>query len=495
MQVKEIKSEGLLRELEVTVPTAEINKKTDERLLHYGKTIKQPGFRPGHVPLPILKQRYGRSVLGEVLEQAVNDSTRKVLTEKGLRPALQPKIEVKSFEEGKDLVYAMIVEILPEFELADLKSIKVEKPVVKAGDEAVNDALTRIASQHAESEPVERAAATGDVVVIDYHGRTKDDGKEHPGMHSHGQYLELGSGQFIAGFEDQLTGKKAGDKVEVSVTFPDPYHSAELAGREAIFDVDVTEVRARSEAKVDDAFAKKLGLADEAALRKAVADQIQAEYDQLSRMKVKRALLDALDDLHDFEVPAGMLDLEYGNIRQQIAIERPDQVTDGELKLEKDEEEELHAIAGRRVRLGMILAEVGRSNNIRVTDPELQRAVIAEARRYPGQEAQVFEYYRSNAQALEALRAPVFEDKVVDFILELAQTTESETTLEVLTAEEEDVSYVERQKQKAGGKKGKSASSSSKKKEEASAEEAKGEDASASKKKASGAKSKAKKST
>lgn len=457
MQVKELKSEGLKHELEVTVPAKDIDKKVDIKLQEYGKTMKLPGFRPGKVPLNLLKQRYGRAVLGEVLEQAVNDSTQKVLSDKGLRPALQPKIEVKEFDEGKDLIYSMQVEVMPEFEVIDLKTLTLEKPVVKADKKAVDEALERISKQHRDSEPVERAAKKGDIVVMDFHGRTKDDNKEHPGMHAHGQQLELGSGQFIAGFEDQLTGKKAGDKVEVNVTFPDPYHSAELAGREAIFDVDVQEVREPKDATIDDAFAKKFGMEDEKALRKAVEDQIQGEYDQVSRLKLKRSLLDALDEQHDFEIPAGMLELEFASIRQQIAMEKQSELKDKQLELSKEEEEELNAIAERRVRLGMILSEVGRQNNVRVTDQELQRAVINEAQRYPGQEAVVFDYYKNNRQALEALRAPVFEDKVVDFIVQLASVTEKAVSLEELTAEDDDeVSYLEK-------KKGKSSSGTKKK--------------------------------
>lgn len=456
MQVKEVKSEGLSYELEITVEATDIDKRVDARLLQYGENLKLPGFRPGKVPMDILKQRYGRAVLGEVLEQAVNDSSQKALTDKGLRPAVQPKIEVKEFDEGKDLIYSMEIEVMPEFEIMELKGLKLEKPVTKLDDKAVDDALERIAEQNQDSEVVERAAKNDDIVVIDYHGKTKDDGKEHPGMHAHGTPLKLGSNQFIEGFEEQLVGKKAGDKVEVNVTFPDPYHSAELAGREAIFDVDVAEVREPKKAEINDDFAKKLGLEDAAGLRKAVEEQIQSEYDQISRMKLKRTLLDILDDKHDFEIPPGMLDLEFDSIKQQISIEKPDQVKDGKLELSKEEEDELQAIAERRVRLGMILSQVGQKNNISVSDQELQKAVINEAQRYPGQEAQVFEYYKNTPQALEALRAPVFEDKVVDFIVELADVKEKEVSLDELTAEDDDEAYEGKKKAK---------SSSSKKKE------------------------------
>ncbi len=446
MQVKELKNEGLSVELEITVKAGDIDKHVEAKLAEYGKTMKLPGFRPGKVPLALLKQRYGKAVLGEVLETAVNDSTQKALNDKKIRPALQPKIEVKEFDEGKDLVYSMAVEILPDFKVMDLKSLKLEKPVAKADKKAVDEALEKIASQNRGSVPVSREAKKGDIVVIDFHGRTKDDNKEHPGMHAHGHHLELGSNQFIPGFEDQLVGSKAGDKVEVTVSFPKEYQAEELAGRDAIFDVEVEEVREMTDTTLDDDFAKNLGLESLKALKELVEKQIQSEYDQISRLKLKRSLLDSLDDAHDFEIPAGMLSLEMDSIRQQISIERPDQVKDGKLELSKDEEEELDAIAARRVRLGMILSEVGRSNNIQITDHEMQRAVINEAQRYPGQEAQVFEYYKSNRQALEALRAPVFEDKVVDFILELASVTEKSVALDELTAEEEEESYLGKKK-------------------------------------------------
>lgn len=458
MQVKELKNEGLVYEMEVTVTAKDIDKKIDERLIEVGKTVKLPGFRPGKVPLPVLKQRYGKAVMGEVLEGAVNDSTMKVIREKKLRPALQPKIEVKEFDEGKDLVYKMALEIMPEFQVMELKGIKLTKPVVKVAAKDIDEALERIARQRRESAPVDRAAKKGDIVKIDFLGRTKDDGVEHPGMQSNDHHLELGSGQFIPGFEDQLIGTKKGDKTDVEVSFPKEYHAAELAGRDAVFAVNVKEVRELKAAEIDEAFAKKLNFDSVQALRDAVEKQIQSEYDGATRMKVKRALLDTLDEGHEFPVPQGMLDLEFSSIKQQIAMERQSELKNGELELDQNEEAELKAIAERRVRLGMILAEVGNTNNIQVSDQELQRAVIAEAQKYPGQEAQVFEFFRKNRQAIESLRAPVFEDKVVNFILELAEMKEKPVTLEELTAEEDD-SYLEKKKDKSSGGKKKSESS------------------------------------
>ncbi len=452
MKIKELKKDGLHYEMEVTVEASEIDRKIDERLHEVGKTLKLPGFRPGKVPLNILKQRYGRSVMGDVLEVAVNDTTTKALQEKGLRPALQPKVEVKQFDEGKDLTYTVAVELMPEFKIMDLKAIKVEKPVTKPEKKAIDETLERIAKQNSESEPIKspRGAKEGDILIIDFHGKTKA-GKAYPGMHSHDHRLELGSNQFIPGFEPQLVGKKAGEKVHVEVTFPTPYHMAELAGVEAIFDVDIKEIHEPKTAEINDEFAKKLGFDNEKALRETIEKQIKSQYDQFSRMKMKRGLLDALDEGHTFPIPSGLMNMEFDSILRQIKAERQAETVKGKPELTKDEEEELHAIAERRVRLGMVLAEIGRLNNIQVQDQELQRAVIMEAQRYPGQEAEVFEFFRKNRQALESLRAPVFEDKVIDFIAELASVTEKEVTLEELTAEDEE-SYLE----KKGGKSSKS---------------------------------------
>jgi len=454
MQAKEIKKEDLSVQYEVTVTAADIDRHVDDRLQEVGKTVKIAGFRPGKVPLDILKKRYGKAVMGEVLEMAVNEASAKVIQDNNLRPALQPKIEVKEFDDGKDLIYTMNVELLPEIKVMDLKSLKIERPVAKVEKKAVDETLERIASTNRETEPVteDRASKKGDILVIDFHGRTAKDNKPHEGMHAHDAQLELGSGQFIPGFEDQLVGKKVGDKVEVKVTFPEQYHAAELAGQDAIFDTEVKAILQAKKTEVNDDFAKKLGLDSEKALRDIIETQIQSDYDNLSRQKVKRALLDALDEAHDFEIPAGMKDLEYQNILMQVKMERQAELKDGELTLTPEEEEELHAIAERRVRLGLVLSEVGRANNVQITDQEMQRAVITEAQRYPGQEAQVFEYYRKNRQALEALRAPVFEDKVVDFVLELASVTEKSVTLEDLTKEEEEESYLEKRKGKGASK-------------------------------------------
>jgi len=440
MQVKEIKSEGLKHELEVIVPANDIAKHVETRLLEVGKTVKIQGFRPGKVPMDILKQRYGRAVLGEVLETAVNDATKQVIEDKKLKPAMQPKIEVQEFDEGKDLKYKMELEVLPEFKVMDVKGMKLEKLVAKVDDKQIDEALERITAQHKGSKKIEgdRAAKTGDILIIDFHGHTKDDGVEHEGMHAHGSKLELGSGQFIPGFEEQLTGAKAGDKVEVNVTFPKEYGANDLAGREAIFDVDVKEIHEATDAVVNDEFAKELGFDDEKALRGAVENQLSRDFETHTNMKLKRQILDILDENHSFDLPESMQTAEYDGIVQQIEMERKQDPSNKEGDLTDDEKEELSAIAERRVRLGLVIADLGQANGVTVADQELQGAVIGEAQKYPGQEKMVFEYYQKNPQALEGLRAPLFEEKVVEIIIEGADVTEKSVSIEELTKEDEE---------------------------------------------------------
>jgi trigger factor len=440
MQVKELKSSGLSHEMEITVTAKDIDARVDTRLKEVSKTIRMPGFRPGKVPMNILKKRYANAIMGEVLELAVNETSSKILKEKNLQPAMQPQFEVKSFDAGKDLVYTMTVEVLPEFKLADFKGVKLSRPVAKPDSKAIDEALERLAEARQSTEVVEskRAAKEGDTVVISFNGRTADDDKKHPGMQSDTHHLKLGSGQFIPGFEDQLIGKKQGDKADVKVSFPENYGAKELAGRDAIFEVEVKELREPAKAKIDDEFAKSFGLDDLETLKKAIGEQAEREFSQHSRLHVKKALLDFLDEAHDFEVPPRMLEMEYNNIIQQIELDRQRNPQENKDDLSESEKEEFKSIADRRVRLGLILSEVGKKNNITVADPELHKAVIAEAQRYPGQEREVFDFYSKNRNALESLRAPIYEDKVVDFILALAEITDKQVTPEELTADFDD---------------------------------------------------------
>ncbi len=438
MQVKQLKQDGLNHELEVTVDAGDIAERVNARLLEVSKTVKLPGFRPGKVPMPLMKQRYGKAVMGEVLEKTVNETSLEAMKKQDITPALQPKIEIKSktFDEGEDLIYTLTVDALPEVKVKDYKGFKLTKLISKADEAAIDEALTRIASMRKTTKPIEgkRASKTGDTLVIDFKGRTADDDVEHQGMAAEGHNLELGSGNFIPGFEDQLIGKKAGDKVEVKVSFPEEYGAAELAGRDAIFDVTVHEIRESEEAVIDDEFAQSVGMEDLAALRKAVEEQTNQEFNNHSRLKLKKELLDQLDEAHSFEIPKSMQDLEMQNILHQIKVDNSQR---GITEEPSDEEkEELNAIAERRVRLGLILAQIGNENKIQVADAELQQAVIGEAQKYPGQEKEVFDHFSKNREALESLRAPIYEDKVVDFIIELAEVSEKEVSAEELTKDD-----------------------------------------------------------
>lgn len=461
MQITQTKQEDLKREFTVTLTAEEIDQKINEKLEEIGKTVKMPGFRPGKVPLQLLKSKYGKAVMGEVLESAVNDSTMKAINENSLRPAMRPKIEVKTFDEGKGLEYTMAVELLPEIKLADISSIKLKKLEAKPDAKTVKETLERVANANKTSEKIEenRGAKKGEIVVIDFDGTV--DGKPFPGMKGDDFQLELGSKSFVDTFEEQLEGCKAGDKKTVKVTFPKDYTHDKLQGVEAVFEVNVKELRKPVAPVIDEEFAKKLGFESVAKVEEIVEKQIQGEYDQLARMTLKRALLDDLDEKHDFAVPQGMVEAEFSGIWHQLTGNTDHDHSHHEHKFATEEEnDEYMDIAHRRVKLGLVLAEIGRINKIEVTNQELQQAVIAEARRYPGKEKQVFEYYQKNPGALEAVKAPIYEDKVVDFVLERSTIDTHKVTIEELTKASEQEPP---KKAKSSSKAGKSSSDEDKK--------------------------------
>lgn len=436
MQVTEITDSGLKREFKVLVPAAEIEARVHGRLSELTHSVRLPGFRPGKVPIALMKKRFGPSVMGEVLERTVNESSMKTLADRGLRPALQPKIEITAFADGKDLEYTMAVEVLPEIKPVDFTSLKLERLVVGIDEGNVDKALDRMAEAHRATETVadKRPAAKGDVLVIGFAGTI--DGEDFPGGRAEGYELELGSASFIPGFEDQLVGVRAGDHRQVKVQFPAEYAAANLAGKEAVFAVDVKELKATRPAAVDDELAKRMGMSDLAALRKAVREEHEREFKALSRMRLKRSLLDSLASAHDFELPAGLVEAEFESIWKAVQEEEkrsPDAVDPADKEKSEDERKaELRAIAVRRLRLGLLLSEVGRANNLQVTQDDLNRAAMAEARRHPGQEQAVLDFYRKTPEAMEQLSGPVYEDKVIDFILEMAPVTERAVTLEEL---------------------------------------------------------------
>lgn len=439
MQITEISASGLKREYKVVINAAALESTVNQKLETIRGQVNMPGFRPGKAPAALIKKQYGRALLGEAMEESVNSALQKTLDENKLRPALQPKVDIQNFEEGKDFECTIAIEVLPEIETGDFKVIKLERLVVEPADAEVDEFLTRLSEQQKTYEKVERAAEKGDQIVIDFVGSVN--GEKFEGGAANDYPLVLGSNTFIPGFEDQLTGLKAGEQKTVTVTFPEAYGNAELAGKPAEFACTVKEVRGGQAVTLDDEFAKRFGLASLQELKDNIKRDLGQEYKSLSRMKLKRGLLDQLSEQHTFEVPQGMVDLEFNQIWGEVTADKAR--FEAELAEEKKTEDELKAeyrkIAERRIRLGLLLSEVGRVNNIEVKPDEITRAMIEQARRFPGQERQVMEYFQKNPEAAQSLRAPIFEDKVVDFIIEMATVTDKPVSKEELQKEAEQV--------------------------------------------------------
>lgn len=441
MQVTETKNEALVREYAVTVPAADIEAQVTTRIAEIAKTVSLPGFRPGKAPASLLRKKYGPNVMGEVLDKVIQETVAKTLTDNELRPAMQPKIEITQFDEGGDLEYTIAVELIPEIAPVDFASIKLERMVVETEEKDIESTLERLSEVHKTAEKVKRArkAKKGDVAVIDFLGKV--DGEAFPGGKGEEYPLELGSGSFIPGFEDQVIGAKPGDEIEVNVTFPESYGAEELAGKDAVFEVKMTELRETKPHPIDDDLAKKVGLDDLEALKNKIREDHGEEFKEMSRQRLKRSLLDALSDAHDFEIPAGLLGQETDAIwnqfeearkaGQDVLDEDDKDKTDDELKADFSE------IAERRVRLGLLLSEVGRNSEIEVNQDDINKAIMAQARQYPGQEQAVMDYYLKNPEARDQIAAPLYEDKVVDFILELAKITDKKVSVDELMKEPE----------------------------------------------------------
>jgi len=439
MQITEKTAQGLMREYDVVVAASIIEQRMTTRLSEVGKQVSLPGFRPGKAPMNLLRKRFGQSVMGEVLDQTINETAQSVISQKSLKPALQPKIELKSFAEGKDLEFAVKVEVLPEIAAPNFGSIKLEKWVAAVTDAEFDKAIQQLIDGNRTTKAIDedRKAKKGDVVLIDFVGKL--DGEIFEGGTGFDTQLELGSGQFIPGFEDQLIGAKAGDKALLNVTFPADYGAKNLAGKAVTFDVNVKELRAYVSPTLDDEFAKRLGEESVDKLKSKTRDIMQGSYDRLSRLRLKRNLLDKLAELDVFAVPEGMVDAEFNAIWAQIEQAKSSGQLDPEDSKKSDDElrKEYRAIAERRVRLGLLLSDVGQKNNIAVTPEELGQAVAAQAGRFPGQEQAVVNYYKNTPEALESLRAPVFEDKVVDFILGQVAVTDKKVSIEDLQKDPE----------------------------------------------------------
>ncbi len=441
MQVNETSSDGLNRAFTITIPNGELDEKLQIRLEGLKDKVNLKGFRPGKVPFDHLKKTFGKQVMAEIVDETLNEASQKALEERSMRAALQPKIEFNQTPEdildgGKDLEFSFEVELMPDFDLMDVKTIKVERLVSEVSEDEIEEQIKQLSEgQRTYSDLGDAAAADGNQLMIDFDGTI--DGLAFDGGRAEGMALVLGSGQFIPGFEEQLTGAKAGDEKDVNVTFPDDYPVEDLAGKKAIFAVKVHAVNGADEIVIDDEFAKKLGVDDLAALKDAIRGRMKQDFDTASRSHAKRSLLDSLDTAHAFELPKGMVDAEFQAIWQQVLqdLQQRGKTIEDEADSEDAMKAEYQGIAERRVRLGLVLAEVGKQNNIDVTQEELGRALNQLSRQYPGQERQVYEFYQQNMGAMAQLRAPIFEDKVVDFVLELVEITDKTVSKDELFAD------------------------------------------------------------
>ena len=450
MQVTETLSEGLKREYKVVVPAAELDAKVNQRLDDLKGRVRINGFRPGKVPVAHLKRMYGRSAMAEVIEATVRDANNQIVSERGFKLAADPKVTLPTEEsaitqliDGKsDLNYTMALEIVPPITLGDFKTIKLTKLTADVAETEVEEGIKNIADQNRPYTPRPQGekATKDDRITISFAGTI--DGKPFEGGTGDDAVVLIGSNTFIPGFEDQLIGVTTGETRALKVTFPAHYMKEDLAGKDAEFVVTAKSVEAPGTVTIDDEFAKVLGLESLEKLRDAVKDRITREHASMSRQKIKRALLDELDKMHKFDPPPTLVEEEFDRVWKSVlqGLENERKTFADENTTEEKAKAEYRAIAERRVRLGLVLAEIGEKNNITVTDDELSRAVMDRARQFAGQEQRVWDYYRQNPQAIAALRAPIFEEKVVDFLLELASVKDRKVSREELYKDDESAS-------------------------------------------------------
>ncbi|WFU84896.1 trigger factor [Bradyrhizobium sp. CIAT3101] len=448
MQVTETLSEGLKHEFKISVPASDLDAKAGAKLVDLKDKVRLNGFRPGKVPVGHLKKVYGRSVMAETIDQTIRDTNTQLFSERGFKLATEPKItmpteqaEVEELLSGKsDLTYTVAIEVVPAIALADFKTFQVEKPVADVSDSDVDEAIKRIADTNRgyAAKGEDAKAASGDRVTINFKGTIN--GEAFEGGTGEGIQVAIGSNTFIPGFEEQLIGIGANETRTLKVSFPKNYMSEKLAGQPAEFETTATLIEAPQDLTIDDEFAKTLGLESLDKLKEAARERLVAEYAGATRQRVKRALLDRLDEAHRFEAPPSLVDEEFNLMWNSVKAEMDSagKTFADEDTTEDKAKEEYRKIADRRVRLGLVLSEIGEKNKITVTDDEVGRAVIERARSMPGREKEVWDYYRSNAQALAQLRAPIYEDKVVDFILELANVTEKKVSREDLYKDDEE---------------------------------------------------------
>ena len=442
MQLTERRSEGLLRVYDVVVPKAELEQQLSAKIAEVQPRVNIKGFRPGKVPASHIRKVYGPSMMQDIINETVQKSTREGLEKVNARPASEPTLDLKSdinqvVAGQADLSFELSLEVMPDFEPADLKSIAITRPVAKVSDEQVEEELNEIAKAQRGFEDKDGPAQDGDAVIVDFVGRI--DGEAFAGGSAEDAQVVIGSNQFIPGFEEQLVGAKAGEERTLKVTFPADYGEQSLAGKAAEFETKVKQVRAPKQGAPDDAWAQELGMDSLQAVKDALRERIQSQHLKQSRAKAKRALFDKLDELHDFELPPRMVEAEFNQIWRQIEADRQAGRLDpsDEGKGEDELKAEYRAIAERRVRLGLLLAEIGRRHKIDVNDQEVAQAISVQARNFPGQERQIFEMYQRNPQMVAGIRAPIYEEKVVDYVLELISVTNEEVSREALFADDE----------------------------------------------------------
>lgn len=448
MQVVEKVNEGLSRVLEVTIPKDQLTQKLDAKIKEIAPKMNIKGFRPGKVPAAHIRKLYGKELMGEIIQDTLNETTQQAMNDAQIRPASQPELtpigDIENVIKGNaDLAFELAVEMMPSFEPVDPAGIELKRPVYEPTDDDINEALKTVASQTKSYEAkagkgkAAPKAEDGDKLIIDFVGKIGDDAFE--GGTAEDAELVIGSGQFIPGFEEQLIGVKKGETKVLNVTFPENYGAKNLAGQAATFETTVKDILSPKDGDADDDMAKSLGLESLDALKGLLKTQLEQQYKQAARFKMKRQLLDVLDEKHDFELPKRMLDAEFQGIWQQVQQDKASgQLAEDDAK-KSDEElrDEYMKIAERRVRLGLVLAEIGTRQNVQVTDQEVNAAIMREARNYPGQERQVFDFYRQNPGAAAQIRAPIYEEKVCDLIFTLAKVEDEPTTKDELLAEEE----------------------------------------------------------
>ncbi|MBX3509782.1 MAG: trigger factor [Hyphomonadaceae bacterium] len=442
MQLTERRSEGLLRVYDVVVPAAELQQQLNAKIAEVQPRVRINGFRPGKVPASHIRKMYGPSMMQDIINETVQKTTKEGLEKVNARPASEPTLDLKSdinqvVAGEADLTFELSLEIMPEFEPTDLKAISITRPVTPVEDKQVEDALAELAKANRGFEDKDGAAVDGDAVTVDFVGSV--DGEKFEGGSAENAQVVIGSNQFIPGFEEQLIGAKAGETRTLNVTFPEDYPAANLAGKAAAFETTIKGVRQPKQGDPDDAWAQELGLESLNAVKDALRQRIESEHNAQSRAKAKRALFDQLDTAHSFELPPRMVEAEFNQIWRQVEADkqagRADPSDEG--KSEEDLKGEYRAIAERRVRLGLVLAEIGRRHKIEVSDQEVAQAIGQQARQFPGQERQIFELYQKNPQMVASVRAPIYEEKVVDYVLELIKVTNETVSRETLFAEDD----------------------------------------------------------